>query len=336
MPTVTVVIPTRNNEKYILEAVESVLSQSFRDYELLVIDDGSTDGTRRLLEPYRDRIRYHFQENQGLAVARNVGLDLAEGEFVTYLDGDDLMLAGNLEIKTAIMGANPGLGGVFSNFCVFNALGVLHERGEKATFKFFRTTGKDIPEIFPSAEEIPSHGGRNTTLFSGMMFDWLFQGNIVLPSTMLFRKRFALKVGKFLPHLRTQQDYEYWLRFSKRYPLGYIDDVLVKYRRHSQQLTDRSNIVRVIETSLRIIEAYEEDYISRGQERVFRTRKVDKLKELSKAFIRMGRARQARDALAECIRLDSGQASCYAYYLLTFVPEKMVRYIYDKVKSTRS
>jgi len=328
-----VVIPTYNNEKYISEAVESVLSQTFRDYEILVIDDGSTDGTRRLLEPYMDRIRYHFQENQGLAVARNVGLDLAEGEFVNYLDGDDIMLDGNLEIKAAIMGANPAIGGVFSNFCVFNDIAVLHERGEKETFQFFRRTGKEIPEIFPSAEEIRFHGGRNTTLYSGMIFDWLFQGNVVLPSTMLFRKRFALQVGKFLPHLRTQQDYEYWLRFSKLHPLAYIDDVLVKYRRHSRQLTDRSNIARVIETSLRIIEAYEEEFDSRGQGKVFRIRKVEKLKELSKAFIRMDRAKQARDALAESIRLDPGQAACYAYYLLTFVPGSVIRYIYDRVKS---
>jgi len=256
MPAVSVVIPTYNNESYILEAVESALYQTFRDHEVLVIDDGSTDGTRKLLEPYRDRIRYHFQENQGLAVARNVGLDQAEGEFVTYLDGDDVMLPGNLEIKAAIMGANPELGGVFSNFCVFNDVAVLQERGEMPTFQFFRRTGKDIPEIFPSAEGISFPDGRTTTLFSGMIFNWLFQGNIVLPSTMLFRKRFALEVGKFLPQLRTQQDYEYWLRFSKRFPLAYIDDVLVKYRRHSRQLTDRSNIARVIETSLRIIETY--------------------------------------------------------------------------------
>jgi len=332
MPTVTVVIPTYNNEKYIMEAVESVLSQSFRDYEVLVIDDGSTDGTRRLLEPCMNRILYHHQENQGLAVARNVGLDLAEGEFVTYLDGDDIMLAGNLEIKAAILGAKPDLGGVFSNFSVFNDIAVLHERGEKEIFQFFRKTGKDIPEIFPAAEEFLFDSGRTTTLFSGMIFDWLFQGNIVLPSTMLFRRRSALRVGTFLPHLRTQQDYEYWLRFSKLYPLAYIDDVLVNYRRHSQQLTDRSNIARVIETSLRIIEAYEGEHLARGEERVFRIRKADKLKDLAKAFIRMGRAKQARDALAESIRLVPGDAACYAYYLLTFLPGTVIGYFYDKVK----
>lgn len=335
MPTVSVVIPTYNNERYIVEALESVLSQTYDDYEVVVVDDGSTDATRRLLEPYLDRIRYHHQENRGLAVARNVGLDLAEGKYVTYLDGDDVMLSGNLEIKAAVMESRPDLGGVFSDFCVFSDAGILHERGEKPTFQFFRKTGKDIPEIFTSAEKMALDGIGSATLYSGRMFDWLFQGNVILPSTMVFRKDTALRVGKFLPHLRTQQDYEYWLRFSKLAPLGYIDDVYVKYRRHAKQLTDRSNIARVIETSMRIIESYEEEFRANGKEDVFRNRKTEKLLDLSKAYIRMDRARQARDALAQSIRLDPGQASCYAYYLLSFVPGPMIRYVYDKTRNAR-
>jgi glycosyltransferase involved in cell wall biosynthesis len=331
-PAVSVVIPTYNNAPYLLEALESVSSQSFRDVEVVVVDDGSTDGTRSLLEPHLGRIRYYPQRNQGVAVARNVGLELAEGELVTWLDGDDVMLPGNLEVKVGVLRRHPELGGVFSDFRVFDRSGVLHARGMKEIYPFFRKTGKDFPEIFRASERIAREDGCAATMYSGEIFDCLFQGNFILNSTVLFRKRAALQVGKFVPSLRTQEDYEYWLRFSKRYPLGFVDEPLVKYRRHPRQLTDRSNIARIIETSLRIVEGYEEEFRGDGKEGIFKARKAEMLMNLSKAYLGMDRSAQARAALRQGILLDPRRAEGYAYFLLTLLPHSAVRLLHERRK----
>ncbi len=90
MSTVSVIIHTFNNEKFIAETVESVLSQTYNDYEIIVVDDGSEDGTRDALLPYMRKIRYHYKKNGGIASARNAGTSLSNAEFIAFLDHDDL------------------------------------------------------------------------------------------------------------------------------------------------------------------------------------------------------------------------------------------------------
>ncbi len=91
-PLVSVIIPVYNGERYLAEAIDSVLAQTHRPVEIIVVDDGSTDGTAAVLEPYRDKIRYVYQENQGVSVARNAGLKAAQGQFVLFLDADDYLV----------------------------------------------------------------------------------------------------------------------------------------------------------------------------------------------------------------------------------------------------
>lgn len=107
MPRVTVAIPTHNRAGLVTEAIESVLAQTYSDYELVVIDNGSTDDTAQRLEPYRDRIRIIRQENRGRAGARNRALAAAEGEFVAFLDSDDSWLPDKLERQLSVLDANP-------------------------------------------------------------------------------------------------------------------------------------------------------------------------------------------------------------------------------------
>lgn len=89
MPQVSIIIPTYNRASFVTKAIDSVLNQTFKDYEILVIDDGSTDDTRKVLEPYANRIRYVYHENSGVSAARNAGIKEAQGEWVAFLDSDD-------------------------------------------------------------------------------------------------------------------------------------------------------------------------------------------------------------------------------------------------------
>ncbi|HPS02553.1 MAG TPA: glycosyltransferase [Candidatus Sumerlaeota bacterium] len=109
MPTVSVVIPTYNRAQIVLDTVDSVLAQTYRDFELIVVDDGSTDNTRETLQKYGDRIRYVYKENGGVSDALNYGINLAEGEWIGILGSDDTWLPQKLEIQMRDIAAHPGI-----------------------------------------------------------------------------------------------------------------------------------------------------------------------------------------------------------------------------------
>jgi len=323
---ISVIVPTYNNEDYILHALYSIFEQTYREYEIIIIDDGSTDSTRDRLKSYWNRIHYHYQENQGLAVARNVGLEMASGEYVTFLDGDDIWLPDNLMLKMKVLSRRPELGGVFSEFSVFNADGLLHERGTKLIFPFFNRTRKDFKDIFDDCESISANSGKHVMLYSGKIFDDLFMGNFILPSTMVFRKKYADAVGRFLPHLRTQQDYEYWLRFSKKHSFGFINEVLVQYRRHQKQLTNFTNIKKIICSVLWIINQYENEFNRAEKKTAFRKRKAELLKNLAIVSFRLKEREDARSLLLEGIQLNPLVFQNYLYYCLTYLPADFVQF----------
>ncbi len=108
MPTVSVIIPTYNRRAYVQEAIDSVLAQTYTDYEIIVIDDGSTDGTGEALrERYGDKIIYEWQENQGLSAARNRGIESSRGQYIALLDSDDLWMPEKLERQVACLSQHP-------------------------------------------------------------------------------------------------------------------------------------------------------------------------------------------------------------------------------------
>lgn len=106
-PLVSIIIPAYNYGHYISEAVDSALAQTWSNCEIIVIDDGSTDSTREILAAYGDRIRYHYQPNSGLSAARNTGIELARGEFLQFLDADDLLGRDSIEQRLSTLAANP-------------------------------------------------------------------------------------------------------------------------------------------------------------------------------------------------------------------------------------
>lgn len=332
MPAISVIIPTYNNAHLISQALESVFAQSFRDYEVIVVDDGSTDHTREILAPYTAGITYHRQVNQGLAVARNVGLGLARGEYVTYLDADDIWHPENLRVKHEVLTRFPELGGVFSEFLIFDASGVRSSHGTRELFPFFQRTGRDFKDIFQQTHAVQVGDGRSATVYAGHIFDNLFWGNFILPSSMVFNRSFAQAVGEFRAHMRTQQDYEYWLRFSKHHPFAYVDDVLVKYRRHSQQLTDHSKIERILLAVLEIIDLYQDEFYRAGKSRTYDRRKVEILINLAKVYIRQGNAPKARTMVYEAVRRDPRFLESYFHFALSFVPYQWTARVRDLLR----
>jgi glycosyltransferase involved in cell wall biosynthesis len=323
MPFVSVIIPTYNNGCYIREALDSVLAQSFTDYEVIVVDDGSTDNTCDVLAPYRSAIHYHYQANLGLAVARNVGLHLAAGDYVTYLDADDVWERDNLHVKAEVLRADPALGGVFSEFTIFTEDGRTYSDGMRRMFPMLDHTQRSTADLFAERRSVALPDGREYPVYRGHVFDNLFQGNFILPTSMVFSRAAALQVGQFRPDMRTQQDYEYWLRFSQHFSLACVDHQLVRYRRHSHQLTNPRRIEYVLLAVHSIIDRYEEHFASRGRQREYARRKASLLTQLGIVYVCEGRHADARARLGESIRRDPAYLQAYGGLALSVVPHRL-------------
>jgi len=205
MPTVSVVIPTYNRAGYILDAIESVLAQTYADYEIIVVDDGSTDNTRQLLQPLIDAetIRYAFQDSRGAPSARNLGIRLAQGEYVAFLDSDDLFLPEKLEKQVAFLDSYP-------------AAALVHAGYEKVS-----DSGKSL-------------GYRDTSKISGRVYPQILLNWSVLIATpcVLVRKNVLDEVGDFDEGLRWAEDLDLWRRIAQRYEIGVIPEILCQVRAH--------------------------------------------------------------------------------------------------------
>ncbi|MGD8758426.1 MAG: glycosyltransferase, partial [Deltaproteobacteria bacterium] len=206
MPTVSVVIPSYNRASLLKEAVDSVLGQDFDDFELIVIDDGSTDDTAGLLQSYPN-ICVVRQDHRGVSAARNAGIRRASGRFLAFLDSDDLWLPGKLSAQIA----------------------------------FFKTHPK---ALICQTEEIWIRSGvrvnprRRHRKDSGMIFERSVELCLVSPSAVMLKRNLLDEVGWFDESLPACEDYDLWLRIAWRFPLHLIRTPLViKRGGHPDQLS---------------------------------------------------------------------------------------------------
>lgn len=213
-PTVTVVIPAYNAAAFIEETLESVRAQTYADYELLVVDDGSSDGTYDVVIRYLQRTRLLGrcvrQENRGIAAARNAGLRAARGAFIALLDHDDLWDPEKLQVVMREFKRHPEVGLICCNERIVDDGRVV------------RTT-------------------RTGPAAARMYERLLFRGNLLAASTSVFRKEPALAIGGFReqPEFNTVEDYDFWMRFSQVATLHFIPDVLGTYQVRSRGASRR-------------------------------------------------------------------------------------------------
>lgn len=219
MARVSVVIPTYNYANYLLEAVQTVLDQSYDDFELLIVDDGSTDNTGEMTRPllHDPRVRYVYQQNRGLAEARNVGIRTTEGEFVAFLDADDLWLERKLERQVEIMDSTPEVGLVYTNILFIDGEGQILTDRQWAQ-------------------------RRKETMFEDLLFNNVVTGSA---SSSMVRRECFDRVGVFDETLRSLEDLDLWLRIARCYDFQRVDEPLAKIRHH--QLNMQVDVDRMAE-----------------------------------------------------------------------------------------
>lgn len=198
---VSVVIPTYNSVRYVTVAIESVLAQTFKDFEILVIDDGSTDNTREVLEKYASPIRYLYKPNGGVSSARNYGIENARGKYIAFLDADDLWLPEKLERQVALLEAD-------------EEIGLCYAATEKVD------------------ENLQPKSHIEAKAFDDYCEALLLNLNIVAGScsSAIVRRDIAQQTNGFDAQFSTCADWEYWLRLSLLTKFAPVAEYLVKYR----------------------------------------------------------------------------------------------------------
>lgn len=227
MPLITVVIPTYNRALLVRRAVESVLNQSFRDFELIVVDDGSSDNTPLALEPYGDDlILLRHERNLGVSAARNTGIRAAQGELIALLDSDDFWLREKLEVQALFFKDHP-------DALICQTQEIWYRKGVR---------------VNPGLRHIKP---------SGDIFIPSLRLCLVSPSAVIMRRSLLEEVGLFDEDLPVCEDYDLWLRISCRHPVHLIDRyLLVRDGGRSDQLSasvparDRYRILSIVKLLL--------------------------------------------------------------------------------------
>ena len=211
MTKISVYIPAFNYEKYIEQAVESVLKQTMKDWELIVINDGSTDNTVEVLKKYKghDKIRILDQENKGLPVTNNIALRLSRGEYVIRLDGDDYMDENLLLVLSNVLDTKPDVGLVYPDYYHVG------EDGEILEVIRRKKIGEEAKLL-----DLPAHG-----------------------ACTMFRKDLLLELGGYHEDFSCQDGYELWLRFIQKYKPINVNLPLFYYRQHPSSLTQDQSLI---------------------------------------------------------------------------------------------
>ncbi len=208
MPLVSVVIPSFNRKILLQRALQSVLRQTFTDYELIVVDDGSEDGTRDLPILKESKIRFiRLEENHGVSRARNIGVKESSGDWIAFLDSDDEWFSSKLEKQISWCRCNP-------QFEIMQTREIWIRNGNRVN-----------P---PMTHE----------KFQGDLFEASLKRCMITPSSVILRKSLFEKAGGFNENIPVCEDYDLWLRITCKYQIGLLDEYLLKrYGGHCDQLS---------------------------------------------------------------------------------------------------
>jgi glycosyltransferase involved in cell wall biosynthesis len=282
VPRVTAAITTHNRARYLPDAIESVLGQTFADVEVLVVDDGSTDETADVLAPYRDRIRYFRQDNQGRAGARNTAVLLARGELIGFCDSDDRWMPDRLERQLEVLERRPEVGMVHGQVeLTDHAWGPLAEQTEAHR------------ALFSSA-----HAGGAT--YAGYACNCR-----CLSSTILVRREVFETVGLYDARLPIE-DYDLYLRLLLEFEIAFLDwPPLAQYRMHTPGETEPLQLalgqIRTAEKHLALLDERRDIPDARVARRNFNLM-------IARSWRVLGERRRARAAALRALRLGAPEA----------------------------
>jgi glycosyltransferase involved in cell wall biosynthesis len=309
MPKVSVVIPTYNRADYILESIESVFSQTFTDYEIIIVDDGSTDDTWEILQPLIDngKVLYIYQENSNKSAARNLGITKSSGKYIAFLDSDDVFLPTKLEKQVSYLDQNPEVGFVHSWYSKFD-------------------------------DEGNHLGIRDTSRYSGWVYPKILLSWSVLMALpcMMVKREVMSEVGNFDINQNWGEDLDLWRRITRRYPIDLIPEVLTKVRVHAGNLS-KSKAKPTVWFENYLHTAFEDDpdlgpiFRRRAWSKLYTNTGLNRLEESSPELIA-----QTRECSLKAIARWPLTPGAYFGLIVSFIPTKFRLCLLNKWRAFRN
>ena len=297
MPLVSVIIPTYNRATLLKDALASVLNQTFTDYEVIVVDDGSTDNTEDIVQSFPD-ISYFKQQNLGPAVARNIGLKKARGSYIAYLDSDDVWDNAYLENSLTFLEQNLDVGFIFSNLRIVNLSGEIicndkHQRVDDRYNKLlasYRTKKKEGFYILEHSEA--------RSIF--------FKNYVSFIQASIFRK--DIITHEWWGRISTAEDYLFTLEslMKEQFRVAFTDDILVTLRVHDSNIYQQNvDSKRHINDTILMLQYVMEKYkISHDEEKTIRKRLAKLYRSLGYLYCQNGQTAEARKKYVNSLLLD--------------------------------
>ena len=283
MAAVTVLIPTYNRADMILPALEGVWDQTHTDYDVVVVDDGSTDNTEQILQPVMSRIRYIKKENGGPSSSRNVGLSHIDSDYVAFLDSDDRWEPTHLEMILKKFQEQPDLG-------------------------LITTSRIEMPKGIPRPR-LPASS------IDGDLFPLLFERNFITTSGTVVRRECFNKVGMFNEDLMQVGDYDMWLRIARAYPIAFIKELRVRYGVHAHNIS--KNELRHKHCQKKVLEANYD--AQRVAPKIFHIRLAEVLKNMGRIYLQQAERRRARQCFTDSLRIRPMRIRVWRYWLMTWL-----------------
>jgi glycosyltransferase involved in cell wall biosynthesis len=306
MPTVSVIIPAYNVAPFIVETLESLFAQSYQDFEAILVNDGSTDGTEEQIALYRDRLVYIHQPNRGVMAARNAGLKAAKGRYIALLDSDDLLLPRFLEVLVGMLEADSSLSVAYPNARYFGW--PAHD-------------GKLHQDVFPVAEPVT--------------FDRVMRRECYIFGLLVFRREVIEAVGGYDETLSGQgaEDFELWLRMLQHgFRFQFTREVLALYRWRQNSLSNTG--VKILSCVVSVYEKLLRGKLTDQQRRWIESRMPEWRAQLSYARFKDALAKrdfvQAEKQLQEARRFYRQPKLALIAAAVKFVPELIARIVTQK------
>lgn len=299
-PKVSVIMPVLNGQRFIGEAIQSIAAQTYSNCELVVVDDGSTDGTAEKVRSFMDRleIRYVRHERpQGIAPSMNDGIRHSTGDLISFLDHDDAWFPEFVSTQVGYLEANPEVGMVHSDFQTIDVEGKIIEASVAAA------RGRKRP--------------------SGHVFPALFMDSFIVGNSVMIRRECFDRLGIFDESLRWG-DYHMWMRIARHYRVDYVDKVLTKYRQHPTQSTrsttgERPDAPPVAMQAIQsILQLYPEIRSELGEQKV-RHRFASFYFDLGYGWYSKGEAANSRVCLRRALQLWPWNSRYLKLYAATLV-----------------
>jgi glycosyltransferase involved in cell wall biosynthesis len=274
-PLVSIIIPNYNHGRYIADAIASILAQAYRRFEIIVVDDGSTDNSREIVAQYGDAVTYIWQENQGLSAARNTGIKAANGDYIALLDADDMYEPDFLSTLVFSMLANPDADGIYCGY------------------QFVDDINRPLP------------GGEARSIPSDRLYQHLLYGNFLVPESILIHRGCYETAGPFDESLRACEDWDMWLRITRQFNIIGTNRILTRHRILPGSMS--ADPIRMINNRIAVLDKHfssettENNSLFTTQQRVYASAYLTSTVE----YLQFGDTEKAYNSFKNMVQADS-------------------------------